>query len=150
MKYQKTLLALTLFIGFAVSAQSTPKSPDDDRDTSKVATTVKTLFAAMVDPDENTLGNLTLEELSYGHSSGSLENKSQFIDAVVNGTFDYISIDASDQTITITGDIAMVRHIFMTKGKTAGNLMEVRIGNLMIFRKRGGEWKLLARQAYKL
>lgn len=111
---------------------------------------VDALYLAMVDKDEAVLESLTAEKLSYGHSSGTIEDKAQFIDAVMNGVFDYVSISPEDQSINLSGDVALVRHIFVTNALNDGEPVDIRIGNLMTFQKQNGEWKLLARQAYKL
>jgi ketosteroid isomerase-like protein len=115
-----------------------------------VATVVDKLYSAMIAKDKSVLIDLTSEKLTYGHSSDTLEDKEQFIDAVMNGSFDYVSITAKNQEIIISGDVALVRHIFMTNALNNGAPVDVSIGNLMTFQKQNDEWKLLARQAYKL
>lgn len=120
-----------------------------DTDKKVLETKVTELYLAMVQKDKNTLENLTSETLTYGHSSGTIENKSEYVDAIMNGQFEFISIDPSDQTVSFSGDTAIVRHIFNAKGKNDGKAVDVRIGVLMVFQKHK-EWKLLARQAYKL
>jgi hypothetical protein len=60
-------------------------------------------------------------------------------------------IELSDQTISLVDDEAIVRHLFT--GETvnpAGQTTPVRIGVLQVWRKQGGDWRLLARQAYRL
>jgi hypothetical protein len=52
--------------------------------------------------------------------------------------------------LNISGKNAVVRHLFITKGSNDGKMTDVRIGVLMVFQKKNGHWKLLARQAYKL
>ena len=123
---------------------------NSETDHKKVESVVSDLYRAMVERDKGTLENLTAEDLSYGHSSGTIENKSEYIGAVLSGPFEFISIDPTDQTITISGDMAIVRHIFNAKGMNNGNAVDVHIGVLMAFQKQHGKWKLLARQAYKL
>jgi ketosteroid isomerase-like protein len=60
-------------------------------------------------------------------------------------------LEAADQTITISGNTAIVRHIFMAKGTNAGEPVDVRIGNVQVYqRQEDGKLRLLARQAYKL
>jgi len=144
-KYAKSVLivAAILFV-FSLYPQDT--TPDKER----IAKAVASLYKAMVDRDEATLTDLTAESLTYGHSSGTIENKPQYIEAVVHGDFDFITIVPADQTISISGNTAMVRHIFITDALNAGNPVEIRIGCLMVFQKQKGQWKLLARQAYKL
>lgn len=111
---------------------------------------VDKLYAAMVDKDKAVLENLTAENLTYGHSSGTLENKNQYVEAVMTGPFNFISITPVDQTIEISDSTAIVRHIFAAKGVNDGVDTDVRIGVLMAWQKQKGNWLLLARQAYKL
>jgi len=62
----------------------------------------------------------------------------------------YVSIDTADQTIKMSGKVAVVRHIFSAETSANGTPGKLRIGNTLIFQKQHGKWKLLARQAYKL
>ena len=106
---------------------------------------------AMVDSTVELMKGLCAEELTYGHSSGLIQNKAEFIDDIVNGPFDFISLEAPEQTIHISGNTAIVRHIFLAKGTNAGEPVDVRIGNMQVYQKdKDGKLKLLARQAYKL
>lgn len=106
---------------------------------------------AMVDPTVELMEGLCAEELTYGHSSGLIQNKAEFIDDIVNGPFDFSSVEAPDQTIHISGNTAIVRHIFLAKATNAGEPVDIRIGNIQVYQKgNDGKLRLLARQAYKL
>lgn len=136
-----------LFIIFSVftitvKAQSTEET--------KVATAVQTLNKAIVDADKNILESLTATELSYGHSGGKVENKTQFVTALASGNVDFISIDIADQTVQVAGKNAIVRHTFTAKIISDGKNIDLKIGSLMVWQKQKGKWKLLARQGYKL
>lgn len=119
-------------------------------DEGQITAGVDTLYEAMVSKDKTTLENLTAEDLTYGHSSGTLENKGQYVAAVMTGSFEFISITPVDQSIEISGDTAIVRHIFDAKGVNNGTATDVHIGVMMAWQKQKGNWLLLARQAYKL
>ena len=132
-----------LFISVTiVSAQSAEET--------KVADAVTALNKATIDADKNMLESLTVEDLSYGHSGGKVENKTQFITALVSGTVDFISIDITDQKITVAGKNAIVRNTYAAKLTNEGKPVELKIGTLMVWQKIKGKWKLLARQGYKL
>ncbi|MES1225584.1 MAG: nuclear transport factor 2 family protein [Bacteroidota bacterium] len=115
----------------------------------RIAENVKTLTNAMVNADSIALKNLTAKELSYGHSTGKIENKAQFIDGVLTGP-DFLSIDITEQTIQVTGKTAIIRHKFFARLIRDGKPDEARIGVMQIWTKQKSQWKLLARQAYKL
>jgi ketosteroid isomerase-like protein len=135
------LLAFLLLLSTTSVAQPTEEK--------KVAATVNSFIKALLNADKNELDKLTAPNLNYGHSSGKVENKSDFIKAIVSGQVDFITIDLADQIIQVSGDIAIIRHIFSAKVSTEGKPSEIKIGNMLIFHK-NGEWKLLARQGYKL
>lgn len=137
MKKINLLLMLLAFVSTIVHAQSA--------DEKAVAEQVDKLSKALIAADKAVLESLAAEELTYGHSSGTIEDKAAFVDAVVSGKTKYTKVDVSDQTIKIVGDIALVRH----NAAMIVNGGNVNLGILLVFRKQRGEWKLLARQAYR-
>lgn len=141
----KKLIYLLMFLLVSVTIVTAQSAEE-----TKVADAVTALNKAMIDVDKNVLETLTAEDLSYGHSGGKVENKTQFLDAVVSGTVDFISIDITDQKITVAGKNAIVRNIYAAKLTNEGKPVELKIGTLMVWQKIKGKWKLLARQGYKL
>jgi hypothetical protein len=105
----------------------------------------------VVDADKNLLGSITAAELVYCHSSGKVQNKAEFVAEIVSGQpLDYTSVEITEQTITFSGDVAVVRHIYSAETMSNGTPGKLKIGNMMIWQKQKGKWKLFARQAYKL
>jgi hypothetical protein len=115
---------------------------------SAVSAAVEALRKAMITGDKAELEKLSLPELSYGHSSGRIENKGEFIEALVSGKSGFSSIELSEQTVNIVDRIALVRHVFNGKRKADGSNMKLSI--LTVWLDRQDQWKLLARQAAKL
>jgi ketosteroid isomerase-like protein len=115
----------------------------------KVAEAVEQLRKAMIDADKTILEKLTAYRLSYGHSSGAVDDKKTFIEKIVNGQSDFVSINVSEQTFSISGKTAIVRHVLMAKTNDNGKPGEVNLRVLLIWQKQGAQWKLLARQAVK-
>jgi len=116
----------------------------------QVANTIEQLRKAMVDADSAQLVNLTAPALSYGHSSGKVQNKKEFIEKIVDGSSDFVTMDLTEQTITISDNIAIVRHRLDAKTNDAGKPGEVHLYILLIWQKQKTGWKLLARQAVKI
>ena len=54
------------------------------------------------------------------------------------------------QTIQVVGDLAIVRAHFSSDIEPEGKPGHVELEMLMIWQKRNGAWKLLARQAFKV
>ena len=116
----------------------------------EIESSIATLNKAMISPDQSTLEKLTAEDLSYGHSTGVVQNKPEFVKDVLSGSVKFIQIDNANQMITVTDNIATVRNICSIRGTRDGAPLELKIGILMIWIKKGDGWKLLARQGYKL
>ena len=115
---------------------------------SAVSASVEALRKAMIAADKPALDKLTLPELSYGHSSGRLENKAEFIEALVSGKSGFSAIELSDQTVNVVDKIALVRHVFNGTRRKEGDKMKLAI--LTVWLQQQEQWKLLARQAAKL
>src|SRR4249919_468929 len=86
------------------------------KDESAVAAATEKLRLAMVNADQKSLEALVSDQLSYGHSSGHVEGKKEFVEKLASGKSDFVSIDLSEQTIIMHGQTAIVRHIL--KGQT--------------------------------
>ena len=141
----KKIFSLILFFFFpaiVIHAQWTQEN--------EVAASVDALYKAMIDADKNVLENLAAAELSYGHSSGKVEDKTAFLEGLLKGPFDFQTIDITDQTIKLVGKTAIVRHIFSAKVLNKGNPDTLKLGMLLVWKKQKGKWKLLVRQAVKI
>jgi hypothetical protein len=120
------------------------------KDEAAVATAVEKLRQAMVDGNKEALENLTSDKLSYGHSSGLVENKTEFVDKLVSGKSDFVTIALKDQAISVSGSTAIVRHKLDATTSDNGKPGEAHLSVLLIFQNDHKQWKLLARQAVKV
>lgn len=141
LKYLKITILLTA-ISLNTQAQSKKEA--------QIAKLVVAINNAIINTDSTTLRNLTWDELSYGHSAGLIQDQKAFIAGVMNGPTFFKSIEPLDQKITMSGKNAIVRHIVTAKAVNKGNPLELKFGNIMVWQKKQGKWKLLARQGYKL
>ena len=114
-----------------------------------VANATEQLRKAMVDADKAQLENLVSDKLSYGHSGGHIDDKKEFLEKLVGGSSDFVSIELKDQVVSISGKTAIVRHKLDAKTNDGGKPGEVHLLVLLVWQKQGGRWKLLARQAVK-
>jgi ketosteroid isomerase-like protein len=111
---------------------------------------VETLRKALLEKDKAQLEELTAAQLSYGHSSGRVETKSQFVSGYVTSKATYKWITFPELTIAVIGDTAIARHLYEFESETDGKTTNVKIGALQVWQKQNGDWKLLARQGFKL
>lgn len=141
----KKILCIVIFVCssvFIVRAQS-----KDEKD---LAAVVEKLHKALLDGNRTILEEITSADLSYGHSSGKVENKTQFIERIASGSVDFQTINTSDQTIIISGKNGIVRLGFAAAFTDTGKPVELKIGVMMVWQKQKGKWILFARQGYKL
>jgi len=116
----------------------------------EVAKAVETLKQALIDGKKEALTNIAHDNLTYGHSSGLIEDKAAFIEALVTGKSDFVSINLTDQVIKVTGNTATVRHKLSGENINNGTKGAINLSVLLVFVKEKNEWKLLARQAVKI
>ncbi len=121
-----------------------------NKDEKYIAETIETIRKAMVDGDKAALDANTHANLSYGHSNGRIENKTQFVEAIASGNNDFQNIEISNQTIQISGNTAIARFNFDGNYTNAGVPGVAKLAVLQVFQKSGKKWLLLARQAVKI
>ena len=103
----------------------------------------------LINPNDASLLRLTSKNLTYGHSSGVMENQAEFIEALKNGPSKFVTILISDQTINLEDNIALVRQNFSGDVKNGDVMSKLNLGVLYVWKKDKKGWKLLARQAFK-
>ena len=116
----------------------------------EVEAAVDALTRAMLAGDGPALNALVLDGLSYGHSSGVIQDKARFVGPLASRSATFPSIVLSDRTATVVGDDAIVRHVFSGEAVTDGKSAPVHIGVLQVWHRDAGRWRLLARQAFKI
>jgi hypothetical protein len=106
---------------------------------------------ALLKGDKVQLERLTAEQLSYGHSAGRVQDKAEFINGVMTRKAIVKSLTFPDLKVAaVAGDAVVVRHRYESESEMDGKTTNTKIGVLCVWQKQGGNWKLLARQAYKL
>jgi ketosteroid isomerase-like protein len=111
---------------------------------------VENLRKAMIDGDRAALESLASDQLSYGHSGGHIDDKKEFVEKLASGKSDFVTIELADQTISVTGKTAIVRHKLNATTNDGGKPGEVHLLVLLVWQKQNGKWILLARQAVKV
>ena len=141
MKRVIVLAFIAITMSYTAMAQSTEE---------KVAAAVEFLKQAMISGNQADLESIAATHLQYGHSGGKLEDKAAFVKSIASGASDFVTIELSEQTIKVTGKVAIVRHKLLATTNDNSKPGEVKLGIMLVFEKEKGGWKLLARQAYKI
>lgn len=139
---KRTLFLLSCcFIAAACIAQSKAEQ--------EVKTAVEQLHTAMINADSSGLAKLTSPLLAYVHSGGAVDDKAKFIEKIVSGKSDFVTISISGQFITVSKRTAVVRHVLDATTNDSGKPGAIQLRIMQVWQKQGGQWKLLARQAVK-
>jgi hypothetical protein len=120
------------------------------KDEQAVAAAVESLRKALIDPEKASLDALVLDELTYGHSNGNLQDKAAFEEALLNKSSDFVTIDLTNQTIKVVGNAAWVRHTLSATTNDGGKPGSAHLSVLLVWLKQKGQWRLFARQAVKI
>lgn len=140
-KYKLIVAFLCLFSGYVAAAPSA-----DEQD---VAKAVDKMTQAMLHKDTKALGALTSDNVTYGHSSGKVQNKQEFIADIETGRSGFKTLQMLNQKITLDGDVALVRNHFSAQAVNSGVEVPTEIENFQIWQKQQGHWLLIGRQAFK-
>ena len=120
-----------------------------DKAVKQVTQAVEALRMAMISGNRADLEHIAAESLSYGHSGGKVETKAEFVESITSGKSDFVNIELTNQTISVTGKTAVIRHDLTAETNDGGKPGTVNLHILLVMKKQKGEWKLLARQAVK-
>ena len=110
---------------------------------------VDNLGKAMTAADKATLEAVVSDQLSFGHTSGRVETKAEFVGAVVAKKPIYKSITIGDPTISVVGNNAIARYTAAVDLESRGKEIAIKVGVMTVWVKDGGTWKLLAHQSFK-
>ncbi|MCX2586271.1 nuclear transport factor 2 family protein [Pedobacter sp. MR22-3] len=142
----KRILIFGCLMFVAVSSFAQQKNAEKEVDQA-----VSKLLALMVTPDSTKLDQLLLNNLSYGHSSGKIQNKQEFMHSLLSGESDFLDdIIIADPKTIVQGNTALVRHKLMAQTNDKGIKGSVNLYILLIWSKEKAGWKLLGRQAIKV
>jgi ketosteroid isomerase-like protein len=119
------------------------------KDETAVTSAVETLRKAMIDGDRAALESIAADQLSYGHSGGHIDDKKEFVEKIASGKSDFVTIELLNQTVSVSGKTAIVRHKLNATTNDGGKPAEVHLLVLLVWQKQHGKWVLLARQAVK-
>lgn len=119
-------------------------------DEAAVTQAIEALREGILKQDKAKLDQVAASQISYGHSDGRSETKEQFINGVMTRKQTQKSLAFPDLKVSVVGDNAIARHIYLGESELDGKQTTTRIGALQVWQKQGGSWKLLARQGFRL
>lgn len=115
----------------------------------KLETTVKEFHQALVKRNTVSINQQTDKALSYGHSNGWVETKSELIKNLETGYISYEGFKEDSISVVINGAMANVRFIADINASLNGVPATYHLKVLEVWVKKGKRWMLFARQSVK-
>ena len=107
-------------------------------------------FQAMVDADIETLEVFLAEDLTYSHTTGWTESKSEFLLTVESGRINYMAVTPRDVAVRIYGDVAVITGLSDMRGAVGDRPVSFTIRVLDVSRRVGNSWQLVAWQSVRI
>ena len=115
------------------------KAADDER------------VAATMAGDNARLTAIFSDDLRYAHSSGAVDSKASYIDALTSGRTKYVTFEYQERNFTFpVPGIALMTGRTHVKVVKADGTTEMLLGFLAVWREEKGQWHFLAWQSAKL
>ena len=118
-------------------------------DSAKLSTTVKTFHKALVDKNTVSINQQTDIALSYGHSNGWVQTKTDIIKDFETGYISYQDFKEDSISILINDHLANVRFIADVTATLKGTVSKFHLKVLEVWVKKGKRWLLFGRQAVR-
>ncbi len=137
------LIFLLLFISNEVSAFCMPLSKSID-------SVVVALDRALLEKDSTSLNRLLDGNMTYGHSNGWIQTKSDVVSDLFNGKITYKQITVTEKDIKVSGRYAVVRMKADVDVTVSTTPVHVRLNILQVWRWKHRHYVLIARQSVKI
>lgn len=110
-----------------------------------------TRIAAMKATDRPQLAAIFSDELHYAHSSGTVDTKASFIDALVGQRTKYVAYEHEERKFTFPAPgIALMTGRARLEVANAAGGMKATLSYLAVWREEQGQWRFLAWQSCRL
>lgn len=101
--------------------------------------------------DSVALTELVSSNVSYGHSTGLIENKSVMVHSASTSATKYKDLNLERTSIDISKKTAVLRHNLRGISiDAAGVEIPLNLAILQVWKKENGKWRIWARQAVKI
>lgn len=106
---------------------------------------------ALLDRDFAVLDRLFADDLTVTHTRGLSQNKAELLH-YINTELEFLEVSRGPLNVRLLGDVAIMTGEMMNKvrGRSRGDIVEVRSMTIQVWHREGTEWRLKALQATAL
>lgn len=105
---------------------------------------------AMLKADAQELNQILAEDLTYTHSSGQVDSKSQLVESLKSGERKYQMIEPRDVKVRLYGEAAVVTGRAKLKTVSKGQESTFQVQFTDVYAKKKGRWQMVAWQSSRL
>lgn len=107
--------------------------------------------AAMRAADQRRLDEVLSEAMHYGHSNGMVDTKASFVASLTSGRVVYESVEYAQRDFLIAGDdLVLMTGRAKVRAGLAGQVGDLELAFLAVWRLEAGRWRFLAWQSTRL
>lgn len=136
------------------AADTKPPTPENVASTSNVLAALTAAdaerLAAIKAGDRDRLNAIYSDDLRYAHSSGKIDTKASYVEALVSKAAVYESYDYKERTFTvISPGVVLMTGRLVAKLTQGGKPTDLDLNFLGVWRDENGHWRFLAWQSCK-
>ena len=121
-----------------------------DPDAAMLLDTDAARFRAMIDADAAALDRVLADDLVYTHTTGRVDTKPAFIDALVSETLSYDAITTRDTVVRFYGDAAVVTGAADFDVSGGGQQFSFPLRYTSVYEWSDGSWRLVSWQSTRM
>jgi hypothetical protein len=134
----------------SLSPVSVAEVGDNSKSESDIRQLESRRIQAMLKVDTEELDRILADDITYTHSSGQVDSKSQLIESLKSGERKYEMIEPQDVKVRLYGDTAIVNGRAKLKTISKGQGSSFRVQFTDVYAKKKGHWQMVAWQSSRL
>ena len=150
MKTWCALLFLTLLFAGPLDARQSRRPPERPDVAGTITSLEARRFKVMTEADLAALDGILGDDLTYTHTSGWTQSKSELIESLRSGKLRYLSIEPANEKVRDYGTTAVGTGRAVFKVRLDGKELNIQLRFIDVYVRRHGRWQLVAWQATRL
>jgi hypothetical protein len=144
------LLAVCALLALSLPSTSRADQAGGSKTESEIRQLEARRIQAMLKVDTEELNRLLADDLTYTHSSGQVDTKSQLINSLKSGERKYLMIEPQGVKVRLYGAAAIVTGRAKLKTFSKGQESNFQVQFTDVYAKKKGHWQMVAWQSSRL
>lgn len=146
----KCLLVILIFLATDGFSQQSGSATLPKPDTASLRICLRSFNKALVSKDTIQLNRLLRDDVHYYHSNGWLQLKREVTGDLYNGKLTYNKVDAIQEGVRYTGNIAQARMTADVDVTMNGKSLQLRLKVVQVWVWKDGRWEMYSRHSERV